>query len=113
MVRELLTQKDQLTDKTGLVSLLFNDLIGESFLFSKGDAHWKAKRQACAHAFYKDRIAEMMQSLKRRCEGTFDKWTEEIKASPEGSKVIDIAKEVEGLLAQNIIMIAFGEDIND
>ena len=72
MVRDLLTKKDALTDKTGLVSLLFNDLIGESFLFSKGDAHWKAKRQACAHAFYKDRIVEMMESLKQRCEKTFE-----------------------------------------
>ena len=44
MVRDLLTKKDPLTDKTGLVSLLFNDLIGESFLFSRGDANWKAKR---------------------------------------------------------------------
>ena len=44
MVRDLLTKKDSLTDKTGLVSLLFNDLIGESFLFSRGDANWKAKR---------------------------------------------------------------------
>ena len=55
----------------------------------------------------------MMESLKRRCEKTFEQWTEEIKASAEGEKIIDIAKEVERLLSQNIIMIAFGEDIND
>ena len=55
----------------------------------------------------------MMESLKQRCERTFEQWTKEVKASPDGVKVIDIAKEVERLLSQNIITIAFGEDIND
>ena len=78
-VQDLLTKKNALTDKTGLVSILFTDLLGESFLFSKGDANWKAKRLAAGHAFYKERIVEMMESLKARCKETFDRWALEIK----------------------------------
>ena len=55
----------------------------------------------------------MMESLKARCKDTFDRWMLEIKQSEKQMKQIDIAKEVELLLSQNIIMIAFGEDINN
>ena len=44
------------------------DLLGNSFLFSKGDAVWKAKRKACAHAFYKDQLKVMMEVLKDKIE---------------------------------------------
>ena len=54
-----------------------------------------------------------MDSLKRRCKETFERWDFDIKESSDGVKRINIAKEVEKLLSQNIIMIAFGEDIND
>ena len=34
----------------------FEDLLGESFLFSKGDDKWRAKRKACSPGFYKDKL---------------------------------------------------------
>ena len=66
------------------------DLLGNSFLFSKGDATWKAKRQACAHAFYKDQLKIMMEVLKGKIEHYFDVWNNEIEASSDESHAIDI-----------------------
>ena len=43
----------------------------------------------------------------------FTKWINEIKASQDGSTVIDIAYEFERIFSRNIITIAFGEDISD
>ena len=41
MVGELFTTKNSLTDKTGDLDAVVKDLLGESFLFSKGGHIWK------------------------------------------------------------------------
>ena len=61
MVRDLYVSKNSITDKDGMIMTMFKDSIGESFVFSQGDASWKAKRKACAHAFYKERMVLMLQ----------------------------------------------------
>jgi len=43
---------------------VFSKFMGESFLFSRADEVWKAKRKACAHAFYKERLVHMLEVLK-------------------------------------------------
>ena len=53
--------KNDLLDKSGEMDTVFKKFLGHSFLLSKGDAMWKAKRKACAHAFYKDRLDKMME----------------------------------------------------
>ena len=92
---------------------MFKDLLGNSFLFGKGDAIWKAKRQACAHAFYKDQLKIMMEVLKGKIEHYFDMWNKEIETSTTKSHAIDISQAFERIFAHNLITIAFGEDIND
>ena len=44
MVQDLLVQKNALFDKTGTLEGIFSKLLGESFLFSKANDNWKAKR---------------------------------------------------------------------
>ena len=88
-------------------------LMGDSFLFSKADGTWKAKRQACGHAFYKDKLVQMMECLKDLIGSSFEKWAEDIASSQKEEKVIDISVEFAKLMARNIIMIAFGEDIDE
>jgi len=56
MAQELFTTKSSIYDKTGTLEGVFSPLLGRAFLFAKGDADWKAKRKACAHAFYKERL---------------------------------------------------------
>ena len=53
-------------DKDGSAEIIFKPLIGESFVFSKTDQLWKDKRKACAHAFYKDRLTLMLDTLKQK-----------------------------------------------
>ena len=65
--------KNAICDKTGKFEGLFKNLFGNSFLFSKGDEKWKAKRRASAHAFYKERLVHMLDSLKEK---VFEKQTE-------------------------------------
>ena len=100
-------------EKAGLSDTIFKDLLGNSFLFSKGDKIWKAKRQAVAHAFYKDQLKVMMEVLKTKIDIYFDIWNKEIEASSEKSHKIDITQAFERIFAHNLITIAFGEDIND
>ena len=66
--------KSALCDKTGKFEGLFLNLLGNSFLFSKGDEKWKAKRRASSHAFYKDRLVHMLESLKEKVFEAQDEW---------------------------------------
>jgi len=59
-----MTTKNQYFDKAPLQEKLFNKLLGKAFIFSPTDELWKAKRKACAHAFYKDRLTLMMETLR-------------------------------------------------
>ena len=54
MVQDIFTTQNKIVDKTGSFANIFKDALGDSIFFGKGGATWKAKRQACAHAFYKD-----------------------------------------------------------
>ena len=92
---------------------MYKDILGNSFLFSPGDATWKAKRQACAHAFYKDRLMIMTEVLREKIEAVLQKWIKAIESSEDKSYLIDITVEFERVFARNLIHIAFGEDIND
>ena len=60
----MVVTKNALIDKTGRFERLFRNFFGNSFLFSKSDALWKAKRKATAHAFYKDRLSFILEDLK-------------------------------------------------
>jgi len=92
---------------------IYKDLLGNSFLFSPGDKIWKAKRQACAHAFYKDQLKVMMEVLKGIVESYIDEWSKEIEASSDKSHNIDITQIFERIFARDLITISFGENIND
>ena len=68
MVQELLSSKNKITDKHSFLDTMFRDLLENSFIFSPGDEIWKAKRRACAHAFYKERLVQMMEVLRSKLE---------------------------------------------
>ena len=113
MVQDLWVKKNSIFDKTGNFEGIFSKLLGNSFLFSKADEVWKAKRKACAHAFYKERLVHMLEVLKDKIEEDCQRWTAEIAASADGTAVIDISNVFKVLFTKNIIHIAFGEDISD
>ena len=64
MLQDLFVAKNAHCDKTGVLQELLASFLGNSFLFAKGDDVCKAKRKACAHAFYKERLEHMVEILK-------------------------------------------------
>ena len=118
MVHDLLIAKNSLFDKTGLIMGVFSKIMGNSFLFSKADELWKAKRKACAHAFYKERLVHMLEVLKGKISADCEDWVAQMTPSLDmnpchNSTVIDISRVFARLFARNIIHIAFGEDISE
>ena len=97
MVQELFTTKNKFIDKNSYMQITFEELIGQSFVFAKGDKKWETIRKACGHAFYKERLNNMMLALKNKLEMWIDKRNTEIEASPDNSTVIDIAKSFQTL----------------
>ena len=74
MVEDLFTTKNKLIDKSGDIDRQAKPLLGDTFLFSKTDQNWKLKRQSCAHAFYKDRMENLMSVLKDIMEKHMISW---------------------------------------
>ena len=62
---------------------MLRSLLGNSLLFSKSDAIWKAKRKAIAHAFYKDRLAKMLDVLKTETMVSIKSWLAKISTDGE------------------------------
>jgi cytochrome P450 len=104
-----MTTKNKCFDKNEIIEYGFKDLIGESFLFSAAGEMWKKKRKACAHAFYKDRLDAMMETLKTILADQIDLWNVKIGIAKDKKVVIDMAETMEKIFAKNIIFITFGE----
>ena len=112
IVRDLYVTKNAISDKDGMTELQFSDLIGNSFIFSHNDARWKAKRKACAHAFYKERLEMMIEVLKDKVEASVEKFLSQARESPEGIAIMDFEREFSDMLSRNIVHICFGQDIS-
>lgn len=111
IVRDLYVTKNNQSDKDGFTELMFADLIGNSFIFSHNDARWKEKRKACAHAFYKERLVQMIEVLKDKVIESVDKFSQQIKDSNENFTIMDFEGEFSNMLSRNIIHICFGIDL--
>ena len=66
IIKALMNMKYDSIDKAPFVQENLRFLLGETFLFSPATALWKKKRQACSHAFYKDRLIVMANSIKQK-----------------------------------------------
>jgi len=111
IVQDLYVTKNAKTDKDGFAELMFKDLIGNSFIFSFNDKRWKEKRKACAHAFYKERLNQMIEVLKEKVVEHIEQHMATIKESGQQSSVMDFEKEFSNILSRNIVHICFGVDL--
>ena len=111
VAQDIFVGKNALLDKDSESLIMFEEIIGQSFVFAHNDENWKAKRKACAHAFYKDRLVHMLETLKDITERTFSKWAAKVKEN--GLHEIDMATEFGEILTRNIIHVSFGEDLSD
>ena len=64
VVQDMTVTKNSKIDKTGNWEGFAKNMLGNSFLFSKGDHIWKKKRQATSHAFFKEKLGHMLELLK-------------------------------------------------
>ena len=85
-------------DKTGLFGGALKNFFGNSFLFSKADDVWKAKRKGLGHAFYKDKLIVQLDTLKDYILKECDQWKEQIQASPNSTTTMDMSKKIVGIL---------------
>ena len=112
VVSDLYHKENKNVDKTDEAALLFKEILGSSLLSSPSNEDWRRKRKALAHAFYKERLGLMTGVLKDTVCKRLSKWHQEILKN-EGSTQIDISHEFETIFNDNIVHIAFGEDLSD
>jgi cytochrome P450 len=74
------------------MSKIFNDLLGNSFLFSDGNEEWKLKRKACSPGFYKKNLQALMEAMKQIGLDTVTKWKAKINASPEKQITLNLTE---------------------
>ena len=110
-VQELLVTKNSIYDKTGIMAGPWSKIIGGAFFFNRVDEVWKAKRKACSHAFYKERLVHMIEVFKDKMELSCSKWQREI--AEKGHADIDLHQAFQNIFMRNLIHVAFGEDIYD
>lgn len=87
--------------------------MGDPLLVCATNDLWKQKRKACSHAFYKERMTMMLETLKDLCMEMVEKITDEIESSAESVSVHNVGALFEQLFSRNIITVSFGEDITD
>jgi len=64
VVQDVILSKNAHLDKSDDLFASTRVLMGNPLFLSSNDDQWKAKRRACAHAFYKDRIEHMLDVLR-------------------------------------------------
>jgi hypothetical protein len=62
-VQQLMTTKNSILNKGKEAWTLFYPILGDAFIFAPTNALWKKKRQATSHAFYKERMTDMLKTL--------------------------------------------------
>ena len=76
------------------------------FGFMQTNDLWKARRRACAHMFYKERLHVMNRVFKEHLTLACDRWLAEI--AKDGETRINIAEDFEIINADTINHICFG-----
>ena len=107
-IQDMCVTKNAHFDKTGKFERVFKNFFGNSFLFSKADDMWKAKRKAISHAFYKDRLNLMIEALKEQILSTQKIWHMVIEK--QGEMNIDLASDVLPIFQEFIMKVIFGAD---
>ena len=111
VVQEMMTTKNALIDKTGVLEGLWSNLLGKSFLFSKTDDVWKKKRKGLGHAFYKDKLVVLLQTLQRYVHAAQKDWLDFIAMSDNKSVKMDMSKEFMQIMMKFLTHVLFGWNV--
>ena len=111
MAHEVFVQKNVYMDKSPETALIFECIIGHSVFLSQSDQIWRAKRKALAHAFYREKLTHMNESLEKIILKKMARWSKEIEA--KGWIEIYETIELRNIFSRHIIYVSFGEDISE
>jgi hypothetical protein len=64
MLDEIYIAKNKYFDKVDTVKTLLYHLMGDSILLSESTEAWSNKRKALSHAFYKDKLIGILETVK-------------------------------------------------
>ena len=106
------TTKNRYFDKHPLIKDLSYVLTGESILFAETSPEWRSSRKALTPAFYKGKLALMMQIAKEAMRLTVSQLHEHIEKHGDDSE-IDVMEAFSNMMARIMLMCALGEDITD
>ena len=98
-------------DKTRLFGCTMKNFFGNSLLFSKADDVWKAKRKGLGHAFYKDKLIVLLETLKDYMLKECDQWKAEIQASPNSTTTMDMSTKIVSILQEFLLHIMIGSNL--
>lgn len=83
-------------------------MTGDSILFAPSNLMWQQKRKALSAALYKDKLKEMIESIKKVTIDTIrNRW------SDSENNVIDIVQEASNLFIKITLVCMFGADCED
>ena len=102
VAQELLGSKNNIFDKNGINMGWSQKLMGQSFLFSPANESWKAKRKATAHAFYKDRLVNMIECIKDKLGDACQTWVKQMQQSQAASTEVDLSRVFREIFTRNI-----------
>ena len=111
VVQEMMTTKNALIDKTGVLEGLWSNLLGKSFVFSKTDDVWKKKRKGLSHAFYKDKLVVLLQTLQHYVHAAQKDWLDSIATSDNKSVKMDMSKEFMQIMMKFLTHVLFGWNV--
>ena len=78
VANDIYNKHNKLTDKVDETESFFKPLLGKSIIGMRNDDDWRAKRKACAHGFYKERVKHMIETLKNEINQKITQWKTEI-----------------------------------
>ena len=113
IVQNMYATKNAQIDKSRIIEGFFQNLFGKSFIFAVTDDKWKQKRKGLGHAFYKDKLIVLLDSLKVYMHEAQKGWLDQIRTSSSSSVQIDMSKEILYILERFLTHVILGAKVDD
>mmetsp|Transcript_39650 Transcript_39650/g.51963 ORF Transcript_39650/g.51963 Transcript_39650/m.51963 type:complete len:209 (+) Transcript_39650:166-792(+) len=112
IVQDMMISKNGQIDKTGDYEGLFRNFFGRFFLYTKSDERWKNQRKGLLTAFYKDKLALMLNALKGQLIKASAQWKSEISASKTGAIQLNLSKTTLKIVTDFMMQILVGTNLD-
>ena len=97
-----------MTDKSTIAFDIVYDLYHEAFVEAPGTEDWKKKRKICAAGFFKGRLIDMTQIMRKVTADRIKTWFDK-----KDEIVVNMTDELSNLFTRIIIIVCFGVDVSE